>query len=75
MLKIKKYQIMNNSIIIRKIASGVFASIIIHVGLWFFFEMYKNDDEVLRNFILLTISFLIWVLSISGYTMMISKKG
>ncbi len=58
----------------RKIALGIFISTMVHVGLWFFFEMYKNDNEVLRNFILLTISFLIWVLSISGYTMMISKK-
>jgi heme/copper-type cytochrome/quinol oxidase subunit 4 len=66
---------MNNSIIIRKIASGVFASIIIHVGLWFFLDMYENSGEIYRNLILLAISFLIWVLSISGYVLMVSKNN
>ena len=58
----------------RKIALGIFISIMVHVGLWFFLDMYKSNGEILRNFFLLIISFIIWVLSISGYIMMTSKK-
>lgn len=58
----------------RKIALGIFITVIIHVGFWFFLEMFKSNGEVLRNLFLLIISFLIWVLSISGYVMMTEKK-
>ena len=58
----------------RKIALGIFITVIIHVGFWFFLEMFKSNGEVLRNLFLLIISFLIWVLSISGYVMMTAKK-
>ena len=58
----------------RKIALGIFITVIVHVGFWFFLEMFKSNGEVLRNLFLLIISFLIWVLSISGYVMMTEKK-
>ena len=58
----------------RKIALGIFITVIIHVGFWFFLEMFKSNGEVLRNLFLLIISFLIWVLSISGYVKMTAKK-
>jgi hypothetical protein len=58
----------------RKIGLGIFISVVLHVGLWFFLGMYVVKAEALRNFILLTISFLIWILSICIYVLMTSGK-
>jgi len=61
-------------LIIRKISLGVFLSIVVHLFMWFFLEMYKIDEQVLKNFFLICISFLAWVISITGYVIMSSEK-
>ena len=63
-----------NILVIRKIALGFFISTIVHIWLWFFLEMHVSHHEVLRNLVLLIISFLVWILSILGFIIMTSKK-
>jgi len=61
-------------LVIRKISLGVFLSIVVHLFIWFYLEMYKDDELVLKNFFLICMSFLVWVISISGYVVILSEK-